>query len=188
MILSVLICSLYSRAGMLAALVRDLYEQIEKLNVAENVEILINADSGEKTTGEKRNDLIELSTGMYVVFVDDDDKVMDCYIEESLKAVKERPDVVGINGIKITDGKTESNFFISKSFDESEIPKINSVYWRPTNHLCPIKREIALQIKFPNKTIGEDWEWSQKLRQSGLIKTEVKIIPTIYKYRFNSQK
>jgi hypothetical protein len=54
MTLSILICSLWERAGDLARLLRVLDPQLTP-----DVELLIEVDNREKTTGAKRNILLE---------------------------------------------------------------------------------------------------------------------------------
>ena len=58
------------------------------------------------------------------------------------------------------------------------------IYFRRTNHLTPVKRELALQAMFPDKSNGEDQEYSGRLNP--FLKTEVKIDKSIYHYDFKS--
>ena len=58
----------------------------------------------------------------------------------------------------------------------------DGVYYRPPNHLNPMKREIAIQFKFPEQYHGEDLCWAMALAQSGLLKTEETITEPYYFY------
>ena len=74
--------------GLLAALIRNLDEQIEKANARELVEVIPEVDKGETPTGTKRNNLIDRAAGKYIVFVDDDDTVSDYYVSEILRCAE----------------------------------------------------------------------------------------------------
>ena len=80
--LSILICSLYERAGMLSGLLRELHKQIDECNAGEEVEVLTLIDNRERSTGSKRNELYGKAIESYSVSVDDDDKIPPYYISE----------------------------------------------------------------------------------------------------------
>lgn len=184
MILSVLICSLEKRAYMLQMLTTYLQEQIVRCDAKDKVQVLTKVDNGQKTTGMKRNELLEEATGTYSVFCDDDDWIADYYIEELLKAAESDCDCFAINGTMTTNGHSERRWWIYKDSDYSDRP---DGYHRYPNHLCPMKREIAIQFKFPQITIGEDYEWATAIHNAGIIKTEYKIEKPMYHYRFTSK-
>ena len=171
---------------MLAVLLGNLYDQIEKLGAEEKVEVLVEADNGEMPTGTKRNILMQQATGVYVTAIDDDDDVPHYYIEEILKAAEQDCDAMAINGIITTDSKDEKKWFISKdnqykaSFDENG----KEYYERYQNHISPIKRLIASQFKFLDIRQGEDFEWCTRIKNSGFIRTEAKIEKPMYHYKF----
>lgn len=185
-IISILICSLWKRAGMLSNLLSGLQEQIDRLGTSDKVEVLVNCDGGELPTGTKRNILLGQAAGVFSVFIDDDDVVPDYYIEEILKASETECDAMAINGIITTDGKDEKKWFISKdnqykaSFDKNGV----EYYERYHNHISPIKTSISKQFKFLDIYQGEDFEWCTRIKNSGLIRTEVKIDKPMYFYKF----
>jgi hypothetical protein len=55
------------------------------------------------------------------------------------------------------------------------------VYYRCPNHLNPIKREIALQVMFPELSRGEDRDFSMRVKR--LLKKEEYIDGIIYFYK-----
>lgn len=181
---------MFKRAGMLAAMMRNLETQIVSCMAQDIVEICCNIDNGEKTTGQKRNELIESANGKYISFIDDDDYVYPCYVAEILSAISGDPDVVAINGFITTNGGNMKRWFISKDLnyaaliDESGL----EVYHRYPNHLAPIKKNIAVQVKFPHQYVGEDFAYATELHNRKLIKTEATITTPIYLYKFNSLK
>ena len=178
--LSALIPSLSSRSHLLAELRKELNGQI---GLKSEIEVIASTDDGTKTVGQKRNELIQSASGEYVVFIDDDDQISDNYVHEIMKALESNPDCIGLLGYMTTNGGRPKAFKLSKELEYGEDAYY---YYRPTNHLCPVKREIALQIKYPEKNLGEDYDYAMRLKASGLLKKEIFIDKQIYHYRFNT--
>ena len=180
--LSILICSLNKRKEMLNRLLDCLNKQ-----KTDEVEIRVLSDDGIISTGQKRNDLLDMAKGDYIVFIDDDDLVSDDYIELILKAIENKPDVVGIHLLMTTNGKNECRTFHSLKYnhwyDEPDPEREGRrMYFRNPNHLNPVKREIALKVKFPDKYKFEDREYSKNILSH--LKTEEYINEPIYYYLY----
>ncbi len=181
MILSILICSLESRKEKLALLLQNLNAQ-----ATEEVEILLNIDNKQKTTGQKRNELVAKSKGKYVVFIDDDDKVPNYYIEQMVLACKSDSDCIAINGIMTTDGKDEIAWRLSKDYENITIKENGKhVYLRKTNHITAVKRQYAMLAPFPNKSNAEDKHYSDAVNI--MLKTEYTISLPMYHYDYSSK-
>lgn len=176
-ILSICICTLTKRVGLLAVLLRELTRQIEENNATDLVEFCIEEDNGELTTGTKRNKTYEKARGLYVLSHDDDDWPAPYYIKELLEAAKKGCDAIAMNGTMTTDGKQMRRWFISKDnpYIASNDKRGNIIYLRFHNHLSPIKREIATHFKFPDVSMAEDYAFALAVHKSGLIKTEAVI-------------
>lgn len=184
-ILSILICSIQSRAGMLGALLREIQRQIDEINMQDQVEVRVNLDNKEKSTGKKRQELLELATGKFVVAIDDDDWISEDYISEVLKGCQTNCDVIAINGWIETNGRDRINWETSIWFDNvTVVANGERKYLRTVNHICPAKRELALQAGFPDKSNAEDSYYSERLRP--LLGREYKIEKQIYFYRFST--
>lgn len=183
-ILSILICSLHKRFGMLARLLGNLEHQIIESSARDLVEVLVNADGGDKSIGQKRNELLQQAKGQMICFADDDDLLSEYYVYEILKAAKTNPDAIGINGT-IDHGGVVKKWYISKDLDYCTRTDSEGLEYfdRYTNHLAPVKREIALQIGFPNINFAEDHDYAKRLHESKLIKTEIIIYEPMYHYR-----
>lgn len=130
--------------------------------------------------GQKRNRLLQIAQGDYIVFIDDDDIISSNYISLILNAIKTNPDCIGISGIITTNGQNKQQWHISK--DYGNWYESDGVYYRTPNHISPVRRELALQAMFPEITHGEDYHYSMRLLP--LLKTEVKISGNIYHYRY----
>lgn len=177
--LSVLIATMPIRSAKLANLRAVLDRQLTP-----EVEVITDS-SMNYNIGVKRNKLLSLATGRYIIFQDDDDLISSDYVEKILKACESDPDCIGISGIITTNGLKERKWHISKDFG-SWFENSEGVYYRTPNHISPVKRELALQAGFPEIAFGEDYGYSMRLLP--LLKTEVKIPGILYYYRYDSHK
>jgi glycosyltransferase involved in cell wall biosynthesis len=177
--LSILICTVEDRKHFLDRL-------LERLNPqkTEQVEILINVDKREKSIGQKRNELLDQATGSHIAFIDDDDLVSPTYCKQILDALASDPDCVGIEGTMTVDGHGPRKFIHSLRYKEWF--ERRGVYYRNPNHLSPVRREFAVQTKFPDSSHGEDHNYSMRLLP--LLKREEYIRGPIYFYEYRNNK
>ncbi len=181
-LLSILICSLKNREHQLKQLLDVLNPQLND----KNVELKICVDDGRMNIPQKRNHLINTSSGEYICFIDDDDMISKNYIDEIIEATLTRPDTVGIVGKYYCDDKYDKNFVHSIRYKKWN--DTGEIYERNPNHLNPIRREYILKICGfdETKTWGEDRDLSSRICE--YLKTEVMIDKPIYKYIFKSKK
>lgn len=179
MILSVLIPTIPTRRVMFDRLLLEIRSQVIKAQV--DIEIL--ADAGAGSIGSKRQRMIEKAQGDYVVFIDDDDQIDSSYLSCILEALSTSPDVIGFCGIMTTNGRGARRFRISKDYNYEEK---RGVYYRYNNHLCPVKRSIALQVGYKDMSHAEDHDYATRLQP--FIKTEVFIDQNLYYYRYLTNK
>ena len=184
--LSILIPTLIERAHFLNEMLENLTKQYSSVGV---VEIITDNRSRNYTTGEKRNTLLQRATGKYVWFVDDDDYIFPYAIPEILKAAETDCDVMGICGMMTTDGANRVDWEIRLGHPYIATQRNGKeFYLRFPNHITPMKREHAIRVKFPAKTLGEDYAWAKELNDLGLLKTQTVIEQPIYHYRNRSKK
>lgn len=183
---SILIPTIVERTPVFEQLYTELTKQIITLNLADQIEIIYFRDQrGENIVGFKRNLLLAKSLGEYICFIDDDDLVHTDYIQMIYEKLLENPDCVSLSGI-ITDNDQNPRLFIHSIKYDRWFTGEDKIYYRPPNHLNPIKRTIAIQFEFPLKNVGEDANWSMQICRSKLIQTEAEILEPYYFYRFNS--
>lgn len=161
--LSICIPSLHNRCLSRELLLTCLSEQPG----FDQTEILISIDSGQQTTGEKRNYLVSKAIGDYIVHIDDDDLVSSQYLYCVLKAIEQRPDVVLVRGQR-TGGGPSIDFdyrlgAIEPEGDDGLPWDGKSCLWRTPSHLCPVRSGIAKSIEFPNQMFCEDAVWWNRL-------------------------
>lgn len=165
---------------------KSLFELLANQKKSAEVEIIHSVDKrqidGGKSTGLRRQELLERATGDYIAFIDADDIVYDYYIDEMLKACASGADCFAINGIMTTDGQHETKWYLSKDFkNEDRVEGNKTVYYRHTNHITGVKRSIALAAGFPDKSNAEDKYYSDRL----VLRSEYKIERPMYWYKFS---
>jgi glycosyltransferase involved in cell wall biosynthesis len=196
--LSILVPTINKRLELLKSLLNEFEKQIggdliisktEKLRVMtfNDVEILIYSGDSE-TIGNKRNYLMQSAKGEYLCFFDDDDMPSEDYIKELLKGIESVADCISLRGIMTTNGSNPEVFEHSLKYKSWRTTKNEIKYERYPNHLNCIKSNIAKQIKFPEINHGEDYDWSKKLHESGLLKSEYYTDKVLYHYKFVTNK
>lgn len=176
--LSILICTLPSRTSQLNSLLKTLMKNLDT-----DVEVLYLGDNKKRTVGEKRNDLLRISHGDYVVFVDDDDKVVEDYAFCLLRGIQSNADVICFDVECSVNGSPFKRVIYDAKFPiDTNLP---DRYERMPNHLMCVKREIALKAMFPEKNFGEDQQYARNIKR--YIKTQARINKTLYYYVFSNQ-
>jgi len=178
--LSILILTLPTRIDSYARLVKNLNQQIIQYNLMHTVQIMTLCDSKEISVGEKRNILLDKSCGRYVCFIDDDDLISSDYIIKIMNGIQSNADVITFCGDYVAN-TIRTPFSISMvhrgNFNEP------NMFYRLPNHLCPVKREIALSSMFTDKNFGEDSDYAERINKH--IKNEFHIQDKLYFYMYN---
>lgn len=168
----------------------SLMQQIAQLTTGLDVRIFKLPNRGEKTIGEYRQIMIDQVDTEYVVFIDADDRIHPKYFELVFNGINKGVDAIGLKGEITTNGQRPFTFIHSVKYSKwAEVREKGKItYVRPINHLNPIKTSIARQIGYNNLKHGEDMDYSMRLSQSGLIKSEHFIDQVIYFYLYQSRK
>lgn len=167
----------------------DLLKNLHDQPGAEYTEVLTDDRGREITTGEKRNNLIESANGTYTVFLDDDDEVHPHYIALIVDQIGAHPDVITFNGWMTNNGIHQADWEIrlGHPYINRPTPEGKDYYLRWPNHLVPMRRELIKDFKFQHVTLGEDFEWSKRIHESGVLKTEIVIPEKMYHYKFTTK-
>lgn len=187
--LTILIPTITGREQLLDRLLQSLEPQCS--GVAD-IDIYLDEgkEKGGKTTGEKRNDLVNRCKTPYCCFIDDDDAIASDYISEILTGILTEVDCVTFSGHLIQHGYSGHitfDFRIGNPYDDLKDMK-NRTLRRPPNHLCAIKTEIMQKIPFPDITFGEDYTQCLAMAQSGVLKTEHHVDKVLYYYYYHKRK
>jgi len=179
--LSILILTLPTRIDSYARLIKSLNQQVIENNLIHRVQILTLCDTKEISVGEKRNILLNKSIGRYVCFIDDDDVIATNYLSVIMSALNSNADVITFCGDYVENE-------IRTPFSISMVHRGNynhtNMFYRLPNHLCPVKREIALSCQFTDKNFGEDSDYAEKI--NNYIKNEFHIQEKLYFYMYDS--
>jgi hypothetical protein len=185
-LLSIMLPTTTDRRKTFYQLLEIIMKQINKLDASELVEVLIDEDNKEKSIGKKRQDLLERTTGKYVVGIDSDDSISIDYLESILDAIKnEDVDCVGFLIDCDMDG-VKKNAISSIVYSDWCENKDGYDYCRSIYHKTPVKSIIAKKIGFEDKRFGEDYIYSMGIKS--LLKKEHFINSTMYYYRFKNEE
>lgn len=137
--------------------------------------------------GTKRNELINLADGDYIMFLDCDDIVHWRYMDRIMEGIAKDVDVVTFCGQMTTRQRPGSHVistvdFVIKLGEAYE--ERGGKYYRWPNHLTCMKRSLIQHVKFPDKKVGEDYQWSKMIHDKLLLKTEHHIQEKLYTYDY----
>ena len=182
--LSILIPALCERKSELIS-VLDL--QIGKLPV----ELLVLTDNRKRSTGLKRQALLDLAQGRYITHLDDDDMVAEDYVAEILAAIAlSETDVIVFDQSSTWNNENPFTVRCGLEFDNEGIHKdAEDKLWQDIHrkpwHWCVWNAKIAKAAKFPDGYIDDDWFWLKQV--ISLAKTQHRIDKVLHFYRHNSQ-
>lgn len=184
--LSVLVASIHTRYRSFGLAIQDqLFTQYRSLppQHIERVEVMVLTDTKSLSIGHKRNALLNASTGRYIVFVDDDDRVDGSYIASLLAATETDADVITFNSSVSLDGDPPKLCRFSMRYRQDY--NTADEYLRIPNHLCAVKRGLAREVGWGDINYGEDRDYSTRLLP--LLDTEYHIDKVLYHYDFNEE-
>lgn len=182
--LSVLVPSIHTRHDTFAhRLQAEIFKQRDQLPDPSLVEVIVLTDTMNVTIGEKRNQLLGLAHGEYVVFVDDDDRLEPDYLASVLTATASGADVITFHvSVKLDGGRARRCRYSLEFTEDRNTP---TEYQRLPNHICATKRELAIATSFPERRFGEDSDYAARLRPR--LTTEHNIPKVLYHYDFNTE-
>lgn len=182
--LAILIPTTPDRHKLLDRLLKQIEPQIRGRH---NVEVLINETAPHKlggpTTGAKRNTLLDRAREMgatHVAGIDSDDLISDRYFDVVMPGVYGDYDCCELWGQYYENGKQFNPFHHSIVHDHWW--QDDRFYYRNPNHLNVIKLDLLKNIRFQDKTIGEDGHFSIDIQKEGLLKKQYPVNEIIYYY------
>lgn len=187
MLLSILIPSVPSRRKTFTQNILDQIEtQIESLNRSD-VEVLNLYDNKTRKLGQKRNDLINLAQGKFLVFIDDDDVVSDDYLLQILNAIDNNSDTdcVVFDVICTVNDGTELLCKYGIELEYNHVSPEQGITWtgKPA-HTHVYRTELAKKCVFPLTNYGEDFAWVSQAWH--LVTKQTRIEKVLYFYKHNT--
>lgn len=182
--LSILIPTTHTRRNTFLNKVLDqVYSQYDDLpyHKQQQVEILLLQDNKTIMLGSKRNQLVRMAQGDYVVFLDDDDRISPDYISTLLEATSVGSDVITFKASVSLNGEQPKECVYTSSIQQDY--NTDDAYYRLPNHICAFKRLIAIQYPFSDILYGEDSDFSRRAKNR--IESEYYIDRVLYYYDYN---
>ena len=177
--LSILVPTVPSRIELFYPIImKNLINQIKPYA---DIELISFFDNKKRSIGKKRGEMINLAQGQYVVFIDDDDRIAECYISSIMEALYNNPntDCVVFDCICRINGGDEKLCKYGIEFEYGDI--LNGKEWRgKPSHTMVYKTSIAKSNLFNDLQNGEDVDWVK--RASLDIKIQTRINKILYYY------
>ena len=134
---------------------------------------------------------MEMATGEYISFIDDDDRVAPDYVAQIVNILKRKPDVVGIVGeisspMPLSNRRKKAMFY--HTIKNKKYFRSMRGYERPPNHLNPMRRDIAIKYSFEDSSMGEDTDWAMRICNDEVLKREIWLPRVIYYYDYQPKK
>lgn len=182
-LLAILIPSTPDRQRLLDRLMKELDRQ----RAGHDCIVIINETASHKdggpTTGVKRNQLLDAAreqNASHVAFVDSDDLVGPTYIQRNMECVNGDYDTIELWGQYYEGNKQMNPFHHSIIYDKWW--QDNKAYYRCNNHLNCMKLDLVKDIRFQDKTWGEDGNWAMDIQKTGVLKKEYSVKEITYFY------
>ena len=160
----------------------ELISYLRDISQHHSVEIIYLVDDKEISTGEKKERLINMAKGEYVVIIDDDDTVSLDYFNTIMPVlINEKPDCIGYLVDLIGMGAMKTAC-ISIHYPEWARNINGHDLVRYTHEKVPIKRKHAISAGWSWMRYDDDYCFSMNLKRDGNLKKEVFINKKLYIY------
>lgn len=181
--LSILIMTVPSRLEYFyPRIMKQVLSQTEKYD---NIEVLGFFDNKKRSVGTKRQDMLDLARGEYLVFIDDDDRITDDYVDSIIGVLKNnsKVDCIVFNSICCIENSSLKK--LCKYGIEYSYGDINGgLEWRGLPaHTMVWKSEIAKKHRYSNMERHEDVDWVKRAVKD--IKKQIRIDRVLYYYDAN---
>lgn len=180
--LSILIATIPSRINtFFPKLINELMRQIGDRT---DVEVVGLFDNKKRTVGDKRQDLLNLARGEYLVFIDDDNRVAPDYIVSAIDAIYANPnaDCIVYDCICTTNGTNPVHCKYGIEYN-TYWESADKKQWRgPPAHTMIYKSSLAKKHVYASKNYEEDSDWVK--RASKDIKIQGRIDKILYYYDY----
>lgn len=175
--LSILIATMSKRHNIIHQILNEVKRQLQTVKFT--WEILVDCDDGEKTLGQKRNDLVKAARGEYILFLDDDDALHPEFFKTYEPMFLDRTyDIGELYGLRYDRNVVDRPVHYSIGYAKYVIWYNDEIiYIRSPCHLTPMRTSIARTIGWIYVTEGEDREFSKRLSKFLKVSRPLKEFP-----------
>jgi glycosyltransferase involved in cell wall biosynthesis len=160
---------------------RIMTDLIQQVAPYPNIELLALFDNKKRSIGKKRDDMLGLAKGEYLVFIDDDDRLSPDYVKDIMDALSANPDtdcVVFDCICKVNSGPDKLCKY-GIEFEYGDI--LGGKEWRgKPAHTMVYKSSIAKRHPFTDMRSGEDVDWVKRACLD--IRNQTRINKVLYYY------
>jgi hypothetical protein len=172
---------------------RDPSDLLDSLNIQigdKSIELLVLTDNRRRSTGHKRQALLDAARGQFVTHMDDDDMVSGDYVAEILKAIEfnRNADVIVFNEECTLNGENPFTVRTGIEFENQGVYKDGDLWQDITRkpwHWCCWASRLAKAAKFPDAYIDDDWFWVSQMLPK--VNVQTRIDRVLRYYRQNSK-
>ncbi len=197
--LSILIATTTDRVGLFDELLHKFDKQLQERvgwiakgnsgsdvvhRVTDEVELIALCDDKQMSIGRKRQQLLYMASGEWIVFFDDDDDPAPNYVDLILSHMTDEYDCMGIK-VKMTTNGTNEQTCLHRYGRKWAENQEGYNYVRPIIHFNPVRRILALKAGFKDLRFGEDRDYSDRLNR--LVKKEIFIDEWLFHYRYSNK-
>jgi glycosyltransferase involved in cell wall biosynthesis len=180
MLLSVLIPTVPSRIDTFYP--RMVKSVIEQIGDRKDIEVCAFFDNKRRSTGEKRNTLLDMARGEYLVFLDDDDQIEPDWLESVTVELRSNPDLVVYQVmLHWPDGHDQLCKYDIATKECRDVSP--TLYEGHPSHTHVWRSSLAKTLRFEDKVFGEDTAWSSVLAKQ--VKVQRSIHRVLYHYQYN---
>jgi len=181
-LLTIMLPTTIDRREQFAKLLEEIKRQIVANKYEDIVEVIINEDNKEISIGKKRQELLEASSGKWVVGIDSDDWIAEDYLHDIVMALKNNPQIDHVGFLEDCDINGEKSLSIFSIRHKSWAENFDGYdHIRCANPKSVILREKALMVGFEDIRYKEDRVFSEAV--TPLLKSEIFIGKPLYFYR-----
>jgi len=167
---------------------KPLYDKLTALAAGHPVEVLALVDNRMRSIGAKRQALLDIAKGDYVVFVDDDDEVYDRYVEAIVGMIEANPgvDVVLFDQHFTFNGNGPHVIRFDHECKQDQQVNLDAKPYVATRrpwHVVPYRRAIAQEGTFGDINYGEDAIWVDQV--APLVMSAARIPEVLSHYRYD---
>jgi hypothetical protein len=181
--LSILILTLPSRRK---TFLNDLLDNLEpQVSQYDNVELLVLYDNKKRSVGQKRDSIMSISNGEYIVFIDDDDIVTDDYVSSIMECIRLNPgtDCVVFDTICTIDNGKPIHCKYGIEYEYNHNNSGNGFWTGKPAHTMVYGKQLVTEASFGDKNFGEDMFWVSQVH--GKIKNQSRVDKVLYYYKMN---
>jgi glycosyltransferase involved in cell wall biosynthesis len=160
-------------------------ELIKQIGDRKDIELIALFDNKKRSIGQKRQEMVVISQGKYITFIDDDDRISEDYIDEIMKAIDENDDsdCIVYEVICCIEGDLKKHCKYGIEFEYGDINQDGTEWRGKPAHTMVWKSEIVKRHRYNDLGHGEDYDWVKRAWQD--IKKQIRIDKILYYYDAN---